>query len=440
MTVLLQYGGYKVMQEKTINNDGWNVDFAIEGEKWQLHIAKSQTKITDIRQLRLMTEVREDFVPVEVEDDEDTFTFEFHIDKRLKKWEQLQSLERNDKLRLLCNIARLKKYLHTRVCCFLHPDNIVFNDNLMPLVVYRGIRDLLPPFKMDEIHFLKQLQCLSIALISNEYSFDQLYYGGLKEARGTTFEKQISEMNDIDDLIHYLDESYVKEQQKVENTMRMVPAKRHQLFKRLSIFAIVASVLLAAPLVYVLFFTNPYNEKLLSAHEKYIASDYQEVISVLRKENAEKLPKATKYLLAHAYIEVGQLSDADKKSIMNNVSLKSDDNYLLYWIYDGRGEFDEALDIAKFMDDPQLIMYGIIQKLEAIKNDPNLSGEERDEETKALTKELKELREEYGLEEENETKNEDKRENETKDNDSKKRQQNSSKKEEKSQKEKDKKE
>src|SRR5699024_12881899 len=120
MTVLLQYGGYKVMQEKTINNDGWNVDFAIEGEKWQLHIAKSQTKITDIRQLRLMTEVREDFVPVEVEDDEDTFTFEFHIDKRLKQWEQLQSLERNDKLRLLCNIELIKKYIYIRVCFCLY--------------------------------------------------------------------------------------------------------------------------------------------------------------------------------------------------------------------------------------------------------------------------------------------------------------------------------
>src|SRR5699024_11948280 len=118
--------------------------------------AKSQTKITDIRQLRLMTEVREDFVPVEVEDDEDTFTFEFHIDKRLKQWEQLQSLERNDKLRLLCNIARLKKYLHRRVCCVLDPDNIVFNDTLIPLVVYRGFRALLPAFNMYEFHFLYQ--------------------------------------------------------------------------------------------------------------------------------------------------------------------------------------------------------------------------------------------------------------------------------------------
>src|SRR5699024_7341833 len=73
--------------------------------------------------------------------------------------------------------------------------------------------------------------------------------------------------------------------------------------------------------------------------------------------------------------------------------------YLLYWIYDGRGEFGDALDTAKYLDDPQLIMYGLIQKIEATKNDPDLDGEERDEEIKSLKDELKDYREEYNLEE-----------------------------------------
>src|SRR5699024_2137995 len=76
---------------------------------------------------------------------------------------------------------------------------------------------------------------------------------------------------------------------------------------------------------------------------------------------------------------------------MKNVSLISDDIYLLYWIYDGRGEFGDALDTVKYLDDPQLIMYGLIQKIEATKNDPDLDGEERDEEIKSLKDELKDF-------------------------------------------------
>src|SRR5699024_10800879 len=150
---------------------------------------------------------------------------------------------------------------------------------------------------------------------------------------------------------------------------------------------------------YLDFFHLPYNQHLLDAHENYLASDYGEVITTLEDENADKLPKASKYILANSYINTAHLSAEAKKSVMKNVSLKSDDNYLLYWIYDERGEFGDALDTAKYLDDTQLHMYGLIQKIEATKNDPDLDGEERDEEIKSLKDELKDYREEYNLEE-----------------------------------------
>src|SRR5699024_11594338 len=56
-----------------------------------------------------------------------------------------------------------------------------------------------------------------------------------------------------------------------------------------------------------------------------------------------------------------------------------DKDYLLYWIYNGHGEFEESMDKAKFLDDPQLIMYGLIKQIEQAKNDPSLEGSERDE-------------------------------------------------------------
>lgn len=406
--------GAKKMQEKIMELDSLSFTFEIIEDNWQLHLRKSQTNVDDIRQTRLITEAPEDtFVPVEVLDEGDMFVFNFTVNQHYKHWEDLRTLHRNDALRLLCNVSQLKKYLNTRFTFLLHPNNLVFNDNLMPHIVYRGIRDLLPPFDMSEDHFFKQLQCLSIALFSKKYSFEQLYNGALIDARETEFERQIGDMEHLDDLIRFLEDSYQQEQQKAEKEMQVVPIKKFRLYKQLSIIMIILSVLIAAPLIYVGFFKLPYNQQLLDAHEEYIKEDNSGVVSMLEDENAEKLPKASKYILAHSYINIEQLSDTDKASIMKNVSLKSDDNYLLYWIYNGRGMLDEALDTAKYLDDPQLIMYGLIQKIEATKNNPELSGEERDDTLESLKEELKNYREEYNLDEADEEESESSDELET---------------------------
>src|SRR5690625_3950993 len=82
---------------------------------------------------------------------------------------------------------------------------------------------------------------------------------------------------------------------------------------------------------------------------------------------------------------------------MRNINLKSDRYYLLYWIYNGLGDFDQSIDTAKYMDDPQLIIYGLIKKSEQVKNDPNLTGAEREEGVSALREELEKYTDEYEL-------------------------------------------
>src|SRR5690625_3783861 len=82
---------------------------------------------------------------------------------------------------------------------------------------------------------------------------------------------------------------------------------------------------------------------------------------------------------------------------MKNISLRSDERYLLYWIYNGIGDFDRTIDLAKYMDDPQLIMYALIKKTEQVKNDPELSGAERDDEVGKLRDELEKYAEEYDI-------------------------------------------
>ena len=82
---------------------------------------------------------------------------------------------------------------------------------------------------------------------------------------------------------------------------------------------------------------------------------------------------------------------------MKNISLKSDSSYLLYWIYNGRGKLEEFTDLAKYMDDPVLILYGLIKQIEQVNNNPKLTGSEREEQVKLLREQLENYKEHYNL-------------------------------------------
>lgn len=390
------------MKEKNIKIHDFELQFLIEEDTWRLSLTKSQTRVREVSQLTLIKEPSDYFVPVKIEDDNDAFTFVYSIPSRAKTWKDIVKLNRNDKLRLLLNVARFQACLNTRMSFFLHPNNLIFDDNLIPKLVYRGIRDYVPPYEMSEETFLLQYKCLSIALFSKKFTFDELYAGSIKHIKDSDFEKKLASFDENESLVAYLEKEYVKEQKETEETMSLVPKKRFVLFKRLAISMLVLSVLLAIPLVYFSLVKAPYQEDLLEAHRDFLASDYGKVITDLNEIDPEKLPDPAKYILAYSYVMTEKLSEDQKTAIMNNISLKSDRNYLLYWIYNGRGNFEKTVDLAKYIDDPQLIMYAIIKQIEQAKNDPNLSGSERDEHVRSLHNELNDYRNEYGLEEDDE--------------------------------------
>ncbi|WLV24298.1 type VII secretion protein EssB [Aciduricibacillus chroicocephali] len=390
------------MKEKKIEMDGLQLEFQMDQNEWQTQIRKADTRVKDIRQFGILNETADRFVPVRVTETGDHYSFHFIVQEDWKTWAQVKKRTRAEKLRLLGNISAYFHGLPARITYFLHPDNLLFNENLMPLSVYRGIRDLMPPMEMDEEHLLKQYKCLAIALFAKELTFDQLYNGSLANATETEFERKVNEMNSIGELAAFLKESYREEQDKSDKMMQLVPASRFKLFKWLAFSMIALAVLLAVPLGYFLIVKQPFEQHLLEAHRNNLASDYDGVITSLQKANPEKLPDPAKYILANAYVRTADLKPAEREVILKNISLKSDKDYLLYWIYSGRGDFEKSIDLAKLLDDPRLIIYGLINKIEQDKNNPELKGEERDERVRKAEDELRRYREEYGLEEDSE--------------------------------------
>lgn len=388
------------MEKETIQIEPLSLTFEVQGNERKIALPKSQVQLDYTEQLDVITRQAEHLVPLAIEEEDDAFLFTFDIDPVLVTWQRLKKLSKKEQLRALCNMARVHRY-SSRTTVFLHPNNIVFDENLMPKVVFRGIRGLVVPKEMNETNLLKQYKCFTIALFSKEYTFDALYNGSLEKVE-QQFEKSVNEQASIDDLYNLLYTSYRKETEQMEKQMKLVPIKQFRLFKQLSIWVSVAAILFLGLLIYAAFIKIPYEEKQLEAHHEYLEGDYGGVIKVLHGENIDKLPFESKYILASSYVQVEQLSDEERKSIMKNITMKSDTAYLKFWILNGLGEFDESLDLAKYMDDPMLIMFSIIQRIEQIQNDPDMDGEEREEESNSLHEQLEKYQEEYDLVDEEE--------------------------------------
>ncbi|SQC56751.1 type VII secretion protein EssB [Paenilisteria newyorkensis] len=380
------------MITRKIMVDAMEYNFQIDGTAWQVDFSKSQTRVKDVRQLALLKENSTFFVAADFEDKGDALSFTFDTAGKTT-WDDLRGLERNDKLRAIGNVARFSELLKMRFTFFLHPENMVFDVNQMPFLVYRGIRDVLPPYTMTEEKFLKQYKCLIVALFSKKYSFDELISGSLDNAKGTSFERSIIEAKDLATIEEILAESYTKETAAVNRKMTLVQRKNYRLFKGLTIGFIIATLVLAVPVAYFAFVKVPFQETLLSANEAFIADDYGKVTETLRDVDPTKLPQASKFELAKSYVESAKLSDVQKKTVLQKTTLKSPEEYLLYWIYDGQGELTKANDIALTRKENDLQIYNLARQIEQLDADTDMKASTRNEKQEALNDKIKKIKE-----------------------------------------------
>lgn len=85
----------------------------------------------------------------------------------------------------------------------------------------------------------------------------------------------------------------------------------------------------------------------------------------------------------------------EQKAELSRISRQSNEDYLRYWVLLGQAKIDEAIDIASFLDDPQLLMYGMTKKLDEIQRNPDMTAEERTEQMNSYKSKLQELKLQY---------------------------------------------
>lgn len=362
-------------------------------ENWALTLRKSEVQVQEEKDLALLTVAHPLLMDTAIHWEEDAVTFTYHLPKERLTFDELKAASQEEKLRAMANMAAVEQLLDLPLTFFIHPENILFDYNLLPKIAYRGLAGKMPPKVTNYALLLRQYKSLIITLFEKNQDFTKLYEGQLEIKKGSEFIQTIIKKESFEEIRQYLVENYALTAERTKKTTKKVSKAKFQVMKQLSIWMTILAVVLVIPLAYLLFFRLPFLDRMQNTDTAFLKNDYEAVITTLEPVKTTSIPFTQKYELAYSFVQGEPLQEQQKKVILNNVTLRSDENYLDYWIENGRGNLDEALDVAKNLEDSDLILYGITQKIEQVRKDTKINGTEKEETINKLEEDYKKYKE-----------------------------------------------
>ena len=357
-------------------------------KEWKLSLRRSDVATQDLRELLILDLHHPLFLEQTMDADEDGLTFTYQLEPHSLSYEEVKSRPISERIRLALNVFALEAALELPVTFLLHPSNLMITKDAQAKIAYRGVPGIMTPEALTAEDFLRQAKCFAATLFA-DVDFMELYNGSLELETLPDFLVELREAEDQTAAVAVLEKAYLDKTKEEKATLIQVSSRWHRIFKLASIWLSVAVVLLIIPLIYLIFLQNPFKEKLLQADTAFIKVDYSGVITELEGIVPSSLPTTQKYELAYSYIQGLEFSSDQKKVILNNVSLKSDELYLIYWIQIGRNTFEDALDTAKRINDNDLILYALAQEIKQVREDDKLSGKDRESKLSSLEGEYK---------------------------------------------------
>ncbi|MBZ5750039.1 type VII secretion protein EssB [Metabacillus rhizolycopersici] len=352
--------------EAMIKREGKTITFTFQKEKIKL---EDPTEISFLKELnpKIKTEIQ-------MMDDElsilhtipNTYTF----------LPLMKQIDERDQLMIAYKIIQ-KAEVHTltRVHLLVCPENIVLDQGLNPTFLHYGVKESLPPYEKDSDQLIREVKATIAAIVDSQFSFEQ-YVHYFETLKLSDFTKRICRAENFVELLSIIEERI--QQVNEEKSLLMTVNKKTWKMNRYVLLGVTICLIPAFVYsLYSLFFLQPKQTSFIYAQEKFLNKEYSEVVTVLQPYDIKEMPNVTRYALSMSYIINESLAEKQKEVIQNTVTLQSDPLYFEYWILIGRGNADEALDIARYLEDRPLIQYGLIHYKEQVKADDGLDREER---------------------------------------------------------------
>ena len=336
------------------------------------------------------------FVNQNVIEEEGKLTIESLLTDEYYSWDKLITMIDEEKLRHLINIGQLFHALQDSIYTYnLSPNNLVFSRNGNPLFVFRGIKGQVPPYDVVSLdEFTVNFKAMIVSLLDKKTSYEKLIEGQSPFYKGKLFCETIMKAENLDEIISLLEEKYLEEREQNKEKFSRVPNK---LVSRLKLTTLITSLIGFFSLVgvlYFLLFAMPSQKMISDLRLAFVHQDYSTVVSTVKNTDSKSLSQDDSYMVAYSVIKTEPLTEAQKTEL-SKISTQSNTDYLRYWVLIGQSKIDEAMDIASYLDDPQLLMYGLTKKIDEVQRNPNLTSEQRTEQLNNYKGKLEELKKNY---------------------------------------------
>ncbi|MGG1684750.1 type VII secretion protein EssB [Pseudalkalibacillus sp. NRS-1564] len=350
---------------------------------------KEKIKFDELSEVHFLSEIHTG-IPKTIEMNEDEVSIQHKLSPSIIALPaKLKEMTESDRLTSAYQLVqKVKDHRYKRLNLIICPDNLVLDQGLTPHFLHFGVKESLPPYEEDPERILDETRATVAAMMNPEQSFEQyLHYSDTLTLSSELKQVlQAKTLHELQPIIHsQIEHLHTKESEFIKVNKKKWKTSRY--------FLLGVSICLLPALLYSLyslFLLQPKQENIVQAQENFLTNEYSEVVNSLQSYDIDDIPKVTQYQLALSYIINESLTDEQKESVRNTISLQSDPRYYEYWIHIGRGEAEQALEIARYLEDRDLLMYGILKRKEQVKADSDLESEKKQQMINELEQEFEE--------------------------------------------------
>ena len=275
----------------------------------------------------------------------------------------------------------------------MHPENIFFINGDFSFI-HVGMREALVPMETDASFFLSQYKALVLSVLNPKISYENLVNG--EKSLKDKLSQAIASSHSLEEVHRLVEIELIKEKQKDESTLVKVPRARYNFFKYAGSAALVATIAIGTLTFIDRTRIIPKQQAVTKAQTNFITKHYDKTLDDLKDYQPNQLSKDARFVLASSSIHLADLSQTQKSAILNNISSTTDDNTLNYWIYQGRGEFEKSLNLAKNIGDDQLTLLAYTDLYQATKLNSVMDGNEKQKKLEEYNKQIQELSKNLG--------------------------------------------
>lgn len=399
-TTFNQHGETRIIKEIKLNTFSVQLE-EVKNGVYTYQFQKSLSNIKTESELLPLTADSSGLAVSSYEIDGDSVQLNYETFTNSVMFTSFSNKKLHEKLQMLKNIRYIDASFKKGYTHILHPNNIFVDDNNVPYVLYRGYQDVMEPLVQPESDFIRQYQALIFSLLDSKYDFEALYNGALEYTKKTPFLEKVYQAKTVDEISEIVTEAYHTEKAKYEKVHFDAVKSRYRLFRAFGLVGTIIALVFSVLAGWMFLVKMPEDEKLSKASSYYAAEQFTEVIKTLEKDDASKLPRAHRYMLAKSYLNEETMREENKADAKKVLTYNSDDRIFDFWIKLGRDDYKSAISIAKDLESTSYTYLATFKAVEIISNSSG-DGEQKAKDLETYKKERDKISEQYQKEKEKE--------------------------------------